>query len=189
MRVYFDRLSHWFSPYVSGPRILDIGCAYGYLLKRFLGRGELYGVDVSEYALSRAREIVPEAHLSVVTVGKEPLPFPDRFFQTIFTTDVLEHLEPEDQEKAVYEICRVLNPSGYWLITSPNYGMVRRLFYNLADRMEHHIGMRRVDRWIEFLLPFGFELESFWTYLHGLFPFRFMKKGGLPEMALVLRRR
>jgi len=189
VRVYFDRLARWFSPFVSGPRILDIGCAYGYLLRRFSGKGELYGVDVSEYALSRAKEIIPEAHLSIVTLGREPLPFPDGFFRTVLTTDVLEHLKPEDQPGAVQEIARVLERGGYWLITSPNYGIVRRLFYFFADRMEHHTGMRRVDRWIEFLLPFGFELETFWTYLHGLFPFRLMRKGGLTEMALVLRRR
>lgn len=189
VRTYFDRLARWFSPYVQGPRILDAGCAYGFLLRRFQGRGELYGVDVSAFALEKAREILPEGKFQRVTLGMEELPFPSRYFQTVLTTDVLEHLSYEDQGKAAQEMARVLAPGGHWLITSPNFGIIRRLFYFLPDRMEHHVGMRRVDGWLSFLLPFGFELVAFWTYLHGLFPFRLLNRGGLPEMALVLRRK
>lgn len=189
VRVYFDRLARWFSPFVKGPRILDVGCAYGFLLKRFRGRGELLGVDVSEYALSKAKKILPEAHFQQVTLGEEPLPFPDGYVHTVFTTDVLEHLTFPHQERAAQEVARVLSSGGHWLITSPNYGIVRKLFYFLPDRMEHHIGMRRVDQWIPFLTPFGFELKSYWTYLHGLFPLRFQNRGGLPELAMVLERK
>ena len=37
--------------------VLDIGCAYGLLVESLRDRGcEAFGIDVSDYALSRARE-------------------------------------------------------------------------------------------------------------------------------------
>ena len=48
--------------------VLDIGCAYGLLVESLRDRGcEAYGIDVSDYALSRARDDVLK-YLSVDTI-------------------------------------------------------------------------------------------------------------------------
>lgn len=187
VQPYFDRLARWFEPYAEGPRLLDVGCAFGYFLGRFSHLGELHGVDVSEYAVGVAREEVPQARFETATLGVESLPFEDESFRTVFTTDVLEHLTYADQPAAARDVLRVLEPGGSWLITTPNRGLVRRLLYAIPDRMEHHFGMRRHDDWIRFLEAQGFHLVDFWTYLHGLLPFRW-RRGGLPELALVVRK-
>ena len=188
VKPYFDRLQRWFAPYVEGPRILDGGCAYGFMLKRFAHKGEVYGVDVSEYALAKARENLPEGKFFRVTVGREPLPFPSDHFATIFMNDVLEHLTYEDQGRALVEIYRVLEPKGHFLVTTPNGQWIRRVFYFLPDRMEHHIGLRSKEAWLALFRVVGFEVVEFFTYLHGLFPFRCRSGGVLPEVGFVLRK-
>lgn len=186
VKRYFDRLKGWFSPYVQGPRILDIGCAYGFMLKRFQERGELYGVDVSAYALKKAQENLPEGKFFQVTVGVDPLPFPPDHFQTIFMNDVLEHLTYPHQEEALKEVFRVLTPGGFFLVTTPNGEWIRKTFYFLPDRLEHHIGLRGKEEWKRLFEKEGFSIVTYWTYLHGLFPFRITGKGSLPEVAFVL---
>lgn len=187
VRPYFNRLARWFMPFAEAGPVLDIGCAYGYMLGRFAGLGPLHGVDVSEHAIEVARREMPEAEFAVSTLGVEPLPFADNSFQTILTTDVVEHLHYEDQPRAAADVLRVLRPGGVWLVTTPNQGLLRRVFYRIPDRMEHHFGMRECRDWLGFLAGEGFGVVDFWTYLHGLLPFRW-RRGGLPELAMVLRK-
>ena len=35
----------------SGDRVLDVGCAKGFLVKDFLDRIHVYGIDISNYAI------------------------------------------------------------------------------------------------------------------------------------------
>lgn len=187
IRPYFDRIARWFQPYVKGPEILDIGCAYGYFLDRFQGQGNLHGVDVSEHAIAVAKATYPNYAFATAILGVAPLPFEDNKFQTIFATDVVEHLHYSDQAAATKDVLRVLAPGGCWLITTPNRSILRRIFYRIPDRMEHHFGMRDQRGWVNFLLAQGFELVTTWTYLHGMLPFRW-RFGILPELAVILRK-
>lgn len=186
-RPYFNRLARWFMPHVQGPNILDVGCAYGYMLERFVGYGNLHGIDVSAHAIAVARRRLPQAQLHVGTLGVDPIPYADATFQTVLMTDVIEHLVYDDQPAAAAEIRRVLQPGGHWLITTPNLSLVRRVFYRIPDRMEHHFGMRDHRGWLAFFAGQGFEVVDWWTYLHGMLPFRW-RRGLLPEFAVVLRR-
>lgn len=187
IRPYFNRLARWFDSYVQGPNILDIGCAYGYLLNRFNGRGQLFGVDVSEYAIAVAQQNYPDYKFQTAILGVKPLPFADGFLQTVIATDVMEHLHYKDQPAAAKDILRVLAPGGKFLMTTPNRSLIRRIFYRIPDRMEHHFGMRDQRDWINFFVSQGFELVRTWTYLHGMLPFRW-RFGILPELAVVLQK-
>ncbi len=92
-----DRLVEDINPTTS----LDAGCAMGFLVEALRDRGvEAYGVDLSEYALSRAREdIKPYLRHASLT---EPLP---QRYDLITCIEVLEHLSPEDAELAIANLC------------------------------------------------------------------------------------
>jgi len=184
---YFDRLARWFAPHVAGERLLDIGCAYGFLLRRFQGEYELHGIDVSDHAIGEARTLLPEATFHVGALGVEPLPYNDNSLDTMLCTDVLEHLLYEDQPRAAQDMLRVLKPGGRLCVSTPNGGIIRKLFYFIPDRMEHHFGMRNHRGWLTFFGQQGFEIVDYWTYLHGLLPFRW-RRGGLPELGFVVRK-
>ena len=85
--------------------VLDIGCSTGIGIKSFfepLGK-ECVGIDVSKTAIDKAIERGVSAQVASVT----DIPFDDNSFDLVGSTDVIEHLRPEDQEKAHRECFRV----------------------------------------------------------------------------------
>jgi 2-polyprenyl-3-methyl-5-hydroxy-6-metoxy-1,4-benzoquinol methylase len=108
-------------------RILDVGSGEGLLVASLLRRGvDAYGVDVSEVVTARCNRRMSGRfyHGSVLE-----LPFEDASFQTVVSTDCMEHLAPEDVPKALKEIHRVasrfvflqlattLDRDGHWHLT------------------------------------------------------------------------
>lgn len=86
-------------------RVLDIGSGEGRLVASLLRRGsDAYGVDVSPTVVSRCNKRMPERFTSGSVLA---LPFGDDSFETIVSTDCMEHLAPEDVPAALREMYRV----------------------------------------------------------------------------------
>jgi pseudaminic acid biosynthesis-associated methylase len=87
-------------------RILEIGCNEGNQLcaLREMGFHRLYGIEIQEYALRRARNRLDNGRLALATAFE--IPFPDGFFDLVFTSGVLIHIAPPDLPKALREIHR-----------------------------------------------------------------------------------
>lgn len=86
-------------------KLLDIGCAFGYIVKRLHDKGfDAWGIDISQYALSQAPgDIKPYLkHGSC-----DNLPWPDKYFDMVVTFSVLEHTDPAMLPQAISEIKRV----------------------------------------------------------------------------------
>jgi SAM-dependent methyltransferase len=181
---YFNRLARWFRPYVPEGPLLDIGCAYGFLLARFNDGRALSGCDVSAWAIEQAKARLPSAQFSMIRPGAG-LPYTDASFSAVLCTDVLEHIEPDHQPPVLREVVRVLRPGGRFCMTSPNFGaMRRRRLYRRADRIEGHLGMRHVSEWKDLLSQHELRVVDSWTYLHGFLPGKF-HRSWLPECAVI----
>jgi len=183
---YFNRLARWFRPHAGEGAMLDVGCAYGFLLSRFDDGRLLCGCDVSEWALREARSRFPRGEFLVVD-GNGTLPYADEQFAAVLCTDVLEHIAPERQGRVLAEGSRILAAGGQFCMTTPNLGRIRRWIYTRADRVERHLGMRHVSEWEEELGRHGFEIIDRWTYLNGFLPGR-LRSTWLPECAIVARK-
>lgn len=90
----------------SGPgRILDVGCGMGSLVREMLRRGaNAYGIDVSPVAAATCHQHSPGRFFSGSVLA---LPLPNESFDTLVSTDCLEHLAPEDIGPALLEMRRV----------------------------------------------------------------------------------
>lgn len=187
VRRYFDNLAASYAPFFEGGELLDVGCAYGFLLERFAGKGNLHGFDVSAHAIEVARARLPQASFTLGSAG-ERMPFGDASFNGVMMTDVIEHLTAEDQEKSVAELARIMRPGATLYITTPNHNWVRKVFYHFPDKMEHHVGLLHISALRALLERHGLEIASSWAYLHGLFSFRFPEWLG-PEAAVVARKK
>jgi ubiquinone/menaquinone biosynthesis C-methylase UbiE len=103
-----------------GPgRILDIGCGMGALVRALLKQGaDAYGVDVSSVAIDHCSSFMPSRfHVASVLA----LPFPDDSFDTLVSTDCLEHLTPEHAALALKEMHRVCRRSLFlYVATEPD---------------------------------------------------------------------
>jgi len=85
-----------------GPRsALDAGCAMGFLVECLRQRGvDAYGIDISAYAIGQVREdLRPYCRLGSVL---DPLP---RRYDLIVCIEVLEHLSPNECERAAANFC------------------------------------------------------------------------------------
>ncbi len=96
-------------PIVEGlplKRVLEVGCNRGHnllALQEILGEGvELAGVEPASYA----RKIARAAGLDVRAADAFGLPFPDGYFDLVFTAGVLIHVALEDLARAMGEIYR-----------------------------------------------------------------------------------
>ena len=89
-------------------RILDVGCGKGFLLyelKQLLPQATVVGFDISEYALSHAKEEIRDELR--IHRAQSAYPFGDREFDLVISLTTLHNLEIFDLKAALAEIERV----------------------------------------------------------------------------------
>lgn len=98
-----------------GHRVLDIGCGTGslvVLIKREYPDVDVVGLDPDPRALARARRKGQRAALSIqFDQGfSDELPYAEGSFDRVFSSFMFHHLETDEKEKTLREVCRVLKP-------------------------------------------------------------------------------
>ena len=89
-------------------RVLDVGSGSGTLVSILTQKGEsVVGVDIA-----------PRHHL-VKQASVVDLPFSDKSFNTVYATDVLEHLVDDVLATGLMEIRRVMSDDAYFIATVP----------------------------------------------------------------------
>lgn len=103
----------------AGEKILDLGCGNGRLFAMLKEKNiEYLGVDSSDKMINIAREKHGPAGAKFLTVEALELPFPESYFQKIFSVAVLHHIPSEEfRLKFLSEIKRVLKPRGLLILT------------------------------------------------------------------------
>ena len=98
-------LEHYRLP--ENPKILDIGCGKGFFLydfKKMRPQTEIYGIDISKYAINNAKEEVKD---SIKFGNAISLPWEDNYFDLVVSITTLHNLYAFDLEKALKEMERV----------------------------------------------------------------------------------
>lgn len=118
---------------IKSQRTLGVGCGSSPNLN-FIS-GERVGLDINEKALEYMRE---HSDATFVHGSILDIPFPKESFDTVACIEVLEHLYPQNIEKAMSEIARVLQPKGYAIIATPNYSSVLWNIIESAQKIVQH---------------------------------------------------
>ncbi len=130
-------------------RVLDVGCAKGFLVYLFKEKGICaYGIDVSRYAIESAPLGVKDC-LKVVDVERQPLPFADNLFDLIVGLEIIEHLNSFDN--LLKECFRLLKPGGHLFFTTPFPGSWD------AQNDITHINVHPPDFWRRLFGEYGFK--------------------------------
>ena len=92
---------------LNGKKILDIGCAYGFLVEDLRGFGvDAYGLDVSQYAYDQASEIV-KPYLTVADARTHLQTYADNEFWALCSIRFLPCMSDEDLAIVVPEMNRI----------------------------------------------------------------------------------
>jgi len=123
-------------------KVLDMGCGSGrwdVLVAPLVG--ELVAADASPQALRVAEHNVRAPNVSFVQCTPDTLPFPDGYFDFIFSIGVLHHLP--DTRAAILSLARKLAPCGllllYMYYALDNRPMWFRTIWKLSDLLRRCI--------------------------------------------------
>jgi len=95
-RINFKHLLNTHFACLKNRKLLDIGCATGFLLQEAQTLGaEIYGIDINEWAVNQAKEKLLNARLYCGKLEKalEEKFFKKDYFDIIIGTDVVEHVD------------------------------------------------------------------------------------------------
>jgi len=143
----------------SAPRVLDVGCMYGYLLEeaRVRGASEAIGVELSSGPAADARKRGLDVFCGTIEEFASTRPAP---FDLVVAQHVLEHVF--DLASFLETAHELVAPGGRLCICVPNFdARARRLFpeawgwYQVPVHL-HHFGLASIEKLLD---AHGFEVE------------------------------
>jgi len=145
-----------------GDRVLDVGCAKGFLVKDLMAVCpglEVFGIDVSRYALDHcAPEAIGRLHLG----SAESLPFPDGSFAAVLAINSLHNLPRPRCLAALKEIERLAPGRGFVQVDSYATPAGKALFEEWVLTAEFH---DYPDGWLRLFAEAGYTGDYDWTVL------------------------
>ena len=144
----------------AGARILDVGCAKGFLVKDLMLAEpglEAFGLDISRYALMHCEpEVVGRLHLG----SADALPFPDKSFDCVVSINTIHNFDRAGALRALREIERVSRQSSFVQVDSYRTPEQKSLFESWVLTAKFH---DYPQGWIEVFAEAGYTGDYYWT--------------------------
>lgn len=146
----------------AGDRVLDIGCAKGFLVKDLMTVCpglEVYGLDISDYALKHCEpELVGRLHRG----SADDLPFPDKSFDAVVSINAIHNFKREGVMQALRELQRVSKGKAYVQVDSYYTPEGKQLFLDWVLTAEFH---DYPEEWLKLFSEAGYTGDYYWTIL------------------------
>ena len=145
-----------------GMRVLDIGCAKGFLVKDLMIACpglEVFGLDISHYALMHGeREVIGRLHLG----SADSLPFPDGSFDCAISLNTIHNFDRDGVIRAMREIQRVSCGHAFVQVDSYHTPEQKDLFESWVLTARFH---DYPQGWIDLFAAAGYTGDYFWTII------------------------
>lgn len=145
-----------------GDRVLDIGCAKGFLVKDLMQVCpglEAFGIDVSEYALLHCEpEVVGRLHLG----SGDRLPFPDGSFACVLSLNTIHNFPRDRAVVAMREIQRLSGGRAFVQVDSYRTPEQKAIFESWVLTAEFH---DYPDGWVALFREAGYTGDYYWTII------------------------
>ena len=143
-----------------GMRVLDVGCAKGFLVKDLMKVCpglEVFGLDISLYALMHCEpEVVGHLHLGTA----EKLPFPDHSFDCVISLNTVHNFPRPRALKVMQEIERVSRGRSFVQIDSFHTREQKEIFESWVLTAEFY---DYPDGWKRLFAEAGYSGDYYWT--------------------------
>ncbi len=145
-----------------GMRVLDIGCAKGFLVKDLMLACpglEAFGLDVSLYALMHCEPaVVGRLHLGTA----EKLVFPDRSFDCVLCLNTVHNFPRPRAIKVMQEIERVSGGRAFVQVDSYHTPQQKEIFESWVLTAEFYDYPKG---WVELFNEAGYTGDYYWTII------------------------
>jgi ubiquinone/menaquinone biosynthesis C-methylase UbiE len=115
----------------NNSKILDIGCAKGFMMyefKKYLPNCVVKGIDISRYCKIHAKKQIKK----YIRIGTcEKLPYPDKYFDFVVSISTIHNVTKNGIKKSLKEIVRV----------AKKYSFIRVKAYNTLTEK------KKIDEW------------------------------------------
>jgi SAM-dependent methyltransferase len=153
LTVDFDRLGVG-----TGSKVIDVGCGAGRHSFEAYRRGadvvafdqnatDIGDVNTMFRGMADAGEVPASARAEAVVGDARALPYPDRTFDCVIASEILEHIPADDA--VIAELIRVLNVGGTLAVTVPRW-LPEQVCWLLSDDYHSneggHIRIYRADQ-------------------------------------------
>ena len=146
----------------SGDRVLDIGCAKGFLVKDLMKVCpglEVFGIDISSYAVMHCEpEVIGRLHVG----DARHLPFPDNSFKVALSINTIHNFDRTECISAIQEMQRVTTHGGYIQVDSYKSEVDRQLFLDWVLTAKTH---GTPQFWEELFREANYQGDYYWTVL------------------------
>jgi SAM-dependent methyltransferase len=145
-----------------GHKVLDVGCAKGFLVKDLLCTLpglEVFGLDISEYAIKNApHEVAGRLYMG----SADHLPFPDGAFDCVISLDTVHNLPRDRAMAALQEIQRLSQGRAFVRVDSYRTPEQKAIFESWVLTAEFH---DFPDGWISLFRDAGYTGDYTWTII------------------------
>jgi len=148
---------------ISGEKVLDLGCGHGRYLPLFKEKGiDYFGIDSSEKLIKIAKDEYPGEKFQVGEALN--LPFPDNFFDKIYSIAVLHHVPSEEfRLQFLKEVRRVLKPKGLLILTVWKFHQSKEYYLLFKYTILKLIEKSRLD-WKDIFEPWGKKVKRYYHW-------------------------
>ena len=155
-------LYHVFFDLKPGMRVLDIGCAKGFLVKDLMSVCpglEVFGLDISHYALMNCEpEVIGRLHLG----SAESLPFPDQSFDCVLSLNTVHNFTRLVAIDVMREIQRVSGGRAFVQVDSYHTAEQKEIFESWVLTAKFYDYPKG---WVELFEEAGYTGDYFWTII------------------------
>ena len=145
-----------------GDRVLDIGCAKGFLVKDLMQVCpglEVFGMDISTYALTHCEpEVVGRLHRG----SGDALPFPDHSFHAVVSLNTIHNFSRDRAIVAMQEIQRVSGGHAFVQVDSYHTPKDKEVFESWVLTAEFH---DYPSGWKQLFNEAGYTGDYYWTVI------------------------
>lgn len=146
----------------KGDRVLDVGCAKGFLVKDLMAVCpglEVFGLDISDYALKHCEpEVIGRLHKG----SADDLPFPDASFDAVISLNTIHNFTRDRAVIAMSELQRVSKGQGFVQVDSYRTTEQKKIFEEWVLTAEYH---DYPDKWTALFKEAGYTGDYYWTIL------------------------
>lgn len=146
----------------KGQKVLDVGCAKGFLVKDLLDLGiDAIGADISSYAIENS---LPEIKNRLFLQSADNLKFPDNEFDAVISINTIHNLDRDNCKKSILEMMRVVKNKKNIFIQVDSYEneKQKKIFESWVLTAKFY---GYPNEWLELFKECNYNGDYFWTII------------------------